>query len=406
MPTKISRSSTPRINGVDVTRSLAIMLAMLSHALIEFDVFQIWQGTAAIVTRFAMQTAPVTFIGLFGAMLEIVYAPRFANGGAAAATRQLWTRALQCYLLYALTVFALHVSGEQSLGYTIRCLLMLGITPYADILKFYALALLAAPLLLRLRMRYGLKAILLFAVAVPAAYPLLSQIPEPPLLLGRDYLLKPASFLYGGTNEAGGPSVLHGLALVAAGMLLGRGVRLLLSSDVRERRRGGVILGLMLGTTAAASALMWNWYAPFETVAAIADMSLRNDNHPIYATIGLTATLLEVLLAVLLFDRLGRRWGSPLLFLGRTSLFTFAFGNILLYLAPERVPVIGGGLPLALVVFAIMMGQSWLFLRLMTPVAADASRIWRAVATRFQRLVRWMQRPVDGTVSRLVPSRG
>ncbi|AXQ92745.1 OpgC domain-containing protein [Cereibacter azotoformans] len=406
MPTKISRSSTPRINGVDVTRSLAIMLAMLSHALIEFDVFQIWQGTAATVTRFAMQTAPVTFIGLFGAMLEIVYAPRFANGGAAAATRQLWTRALQCYLLYALTVFALHVSGEQSLGYTIRCLLMLGITPYADILKFYALALLAAPLLLRLRMRHGLKAILLFAVAVPAAYPLLSQIPEPPLLLGRDYLLKPASFLYGGTNEAGGPSVLHGLALVAAGMLLGRGVRLLLSSDVRERRRGGVILGLMLGTTAAASALMWNWHAPFETVAAIADMSLRNDNHPIYATIGLTATLLEVLLAILLFDRLGRRWGSPLLFLGRTSLFTFAFGNILLYLAPERVPVIGGGLPLALVVFAIMMGQSWLFLRLMTPVAADASRIWRAVATRFQRLVRWMQRPVDGTVSRLVPSRG
>ncbi|WP_101339526.1 heparan-alpha-glucosaminide N-acetyltransferase domain-containing protein [Cereibacter azotoformans] len=406
MPTKMSRSSTPRINGVDVTRSFAIMLVMLSHALIEFDVFSAFPGTATTLLRFLIQTAPVTFICLFGAMLEIVYAPRFVPGAEEAVTRRLWTRALQCYLLYALSVLALHVSGGSSPGYTIRCLLMLGVTPYTDILKFYALALLAAPLLLRVRLRYGMSPLLLFAVAVPAAYPLLARLPEPPLVFGYDYLLKPASFLYGGTSEAGGPSVLHGLALVAAGMILGRGVRLLLSAEGATRRDGRLIFGLMLGVAGTASALMWNWQAPFATLAALADMSLRNDNHPLYGTVGLAVTLIEVLLAVLLFDRLGRRWGSPLLFLGRTSLFTFAFGNILLYLAPERVPVIGGGLPLALVVFAIMMGQSWLFLRLMTPVAADASRIWRAVATRFQRLVRWMQRPVDGTVSRLVPSRG
>ncbi|QCP86456.1 DUF1624 domain-containing protein [Cereibacter sphaeroides] len=406
MPPTSSRSSAMRINGVDVTRSLAIMLAMLSHTLIQFDIFEAWHGPTATFTRFAIQTAPVTFICLFGAMLEIVYAPRFAAGGAEAATRQLWTRALQCYLLYALTVIALHVSGGQSLGYTIRCLLMLGVTPYADILKFYALALLAAPLLLRMRLRHGLGAVLLFAVAVPAAHPLLAQLPEPPLLFGRDYLLKPASFLYGGTSEAGGPSVLHGLALVAAGMILGRGVRLLLSAEAAERRRGGLVLGLMLATTAGASAAMWNWQAPYETVVAIADMSLRNDNHPIYAAIGLTATLLEVLLAVLLFDRLGRRWGKPVLFLGRTSLFTFSFGNILLYLAPERLPAVGDGLPLALVFFAIMLGQSWLFLRLMTPVSPEASRVWTRIATGFQRLVRGMQRPVDRTVSRLVPANG
>ncbi|MGP3697815.1 OpgC domain-containing protein [Rhodobacter sp. NSM] len=406
MPPKSIRSAAPRINGVDVTRSLAIMLAMLSHTLIEFEVFHAWQGPAATFTRFAMQTAPVTFICLFGAMLEIVYAPRFASGGAEAATRQLWTRALQCYLLYALTVIALHVSGGQSIGYTIRCLLMLGITPYADILKFYALALLAAPLLLRLRLSYGLGAMLAIALAVPAAFPLLSQLPEPPMLFGRDYLVKPASFLYGGSNQAGGPSVLHGLALVAAGMVLGRGVRLLLAADGEERRLGGAILGLMLGLTVLASGLMWNWQAPYETVSAIADMSLRNDNHPIYASIGLAATLVEVLLAVLLFDRLGRRWGKPVLFLGRTSLFTFSFGNILLYLAPETVPALGGGLPLALLFFTIMLGQSWIFLRLMTPVTEDTSRVWGSIATAFQRVMRWMQRPVDRTVSRLVPATG
>ncbi len=40
MPPNPSRSSAARINGVDVTRSLAIMLAMLSHTLIQFDVFE------------------------------------------------------------------------------------------------------------------------------------------------------------------------------------------------------------------------------------------------------------------------------------------------------------------------------------------------------------------------------
>ncbi|PTE19750.1 Long-chain-fatty-acid--CoA ligase, partial [Cereibacter changlensis JA139] len=113
-----------RIVGIDVCRSIAILLAMLSHTLIEFGVFH-FVGDAATVPRFLIQMAPVTFICLFGAMLEIVYKPRVEGPRRASALRQLYIRAVQCYLLYCLTIVVMVLVGDISVGYALRCILML-----------------------------------------------------------------------------------------------------------------------------------------------------------------------------------------------------------------------------------------------------------------------------------------
>mgnify|MGYP001447117256 CR=1 FL=1 len=89
--------------------------------------------------------APPIFIILFGTMLEIVYKTRFEQGRAVQATSRLLTRALQCYLLYVVTILSMLAAGHTTPGYALRCILMMGVTPYADILKFYTLALAFAP---------------------------------------------------------------------------------------------------------------------------------------------------------------------------------------------------------------------------------------------------------------------
>ena len=147
-----------------------------------------------------------------------------------------------------------------------------------------------------------------------------------------------------------------------------------------------------------ASVMMWDGTNPFGTVLAIADMSLRNENHPIYFTLGLGFTIVAVLLCVLAFDVLQRDWGSRLLFMGKTSLFTFSFGNILLYAAPDPDSGLSMSILMSVGFFCLICAQSYLFMRLMMPADPDASMAWKAATARFQRFVARLQLPITRTV--------
>lgn len=352
-----------RIVGIDVCRSMAIIAAMSSHAFVASGAFEHNHSAGMIWFRFFTQLSPPIFIGLFGSMLYIAYRPKFASGQTLAGVQQLLSRSAQCYILYVICVAARVFEGSFSIGYGLRCALLIGVTPFVDILKFYALMLAAAPIIIAVstRYRFGLAILLGVAVIPHLAHPLWAHLEPLPRVFGRDYLSFPASFLYGGAAGAGGPSLLHGLYLVVYGMWLGRTASALLSGDGagRNKARHALFIGTVL--SALISASLWDWQAPYETVRAISDMSLRNLNHPIYYALGTCAMTVAAWAALEFYDVQRKSFGRPLTFIGASSLFTFSFGNIILILAPRVTTEPLGSLVYGLALLAIVIGMSWTF---------------------------------------------
>lgn len=325
-----------RLVGIDLVRSLAIIGAMGSHAAVSAGAFQGENSPAMMVVRLLMGFATPVFICLFGTMLEIVYRKKMERTGAVATVQQLLSRALQCYLLYVLAVSVRLLIGDYSLGYAIRCVLLIGGTAFSDILKFYAVVLVLSPFIIRLSQhKLGMPALLAYAIGVHLAFPLLAILPPPPLIDGRDYLYPPAGFVYGGAEGVGGPSVAHGISFVIFGILIGRASRLL-TGDSGARQLGRRAFAALVVVPMFVAAALWPWQeSVVGTAELLIHMDYRNDNHPIYFALGAAAAALFVWIALELYDLRGVRRGSGLAFIGSVSLFTFAFGNILVVLAPQ-----------------------------------------------------------------------
>lgn len=346
-PVTAARKPQARITGIDICRSFAILLAMFSHALVEAGTIPNMPASVAVPLRFTLQMAPPIFIILFGTMLEIVYKTRFEDGQYEQATRRLLTRALQCYLLYVVTILSMLAVGLSSPGYALRCILMMGVTPYADILKFYTLALAFAPALLAVK----------------------------------DYVSPVLGFLTGMTTQGvGGPSVLHGMTFVIWGMVTGQAIKWMMSDEAPKlAARGWTLLASMLVLSVAVTLRLWNWDAPLETFAGIATLTIRNANMPLYFTLGLSATVLCVVGCILLYDRLHASFGRSVTFAGRTSLFTFSFGNVLLYFAPNLTLPPAQSWAYAVALFLAICVQSYVFWRVQLPrkdVSATGPGVW------------------------------
>nr|WP_111298757.1 OpgC domain-containing protein [Paracoccus saliphilus] len=332
-----------RIIGLDAARSLAIVLAMSSHVYVEAGLHPHIPDQLSQILRFAFQIATPTFILLFGTMLEVIYQPRWTT---APARRQvaarLVSRALQCWVLYAISILALFVTNDQySLRFSIGTMLFMGNSPYTEILKFYAVVLALAPVLLWLRARLGLWPLVVAALAYHAAWPLLTALPDAHHDLGAPiHIGRLVMFTTGfGDLQLAGPSILHGLTLVVAGQLLGR---YLLGGSAQglhtvdpgtdqgfQRRVSALFAGAVLAAMTGALAL------PDGAFAKLADGSFRMDSHGLYFAAGVVSATLMTIMFVWLIDI--KQAGSTaawtrLTFFGRTSMFTFAWGNILLYL--------------------------------------------------------------------------
>jgi len=397
-------SRQKRITGIDICRSVAILLAMFSHSLIEFHFYEFRDFDTYAPFRFAIQMAPPIFICLFGAMLEIIYKPQFERGDKEAVFQKLFNRAFQCYVLYVVTLLAQFALGQISLGYMLRCALMIGVSPYADILKFYAVALALSPWLISLRVTYGPVYLLGAALAVHLLFPVLQLIPKPPLVFGKDYLGMPAGFLYGGGEGVGGPSILHGMTFVVIGMIIGRAVLLSFDDQSAMRRKGVAILGALFVCSIAISAMLWDFQTPFQTVRNIANMSLRNLNHPIYFSLGVSATIFCVVICIWLFDVQKYSWARWISFLGKASLFTFSFGNILLYAAPDVGVDKTSSLVFSLIALILICLQTYVFIQLVVPGKTGRMPVLGGLKTVFQKFVRMLQLPLQ-SLSELLASK-
>jgi len=391
-----------RIVGIDICRSAAIIAAMASHAMVTSGAFIHNPTDKMTVLRFFFQMAPPIFIGLFGAMIEIAYRPKFEKGDSERGIQQLLSRALQCYLLYALCMVFSALTGDFSAGYALRCLLLMGVTPFVDILKFYAVVLVLAPLFitLSLKARHGLLMLVLASVVIHLSHPYLMRLPPLPQIFGDDYLSFPAGFLYGGAVGPGGPSVLHGLGFVFLGMFLGRMAPRLLGQDHGVRTRARLAMAGIVILTGLTTALMWNWREPFQTATAIADLSLRNDNHPLYFSLGGLTVTLVTWAALEIYDRLGFRLGRGLTFISSTSLFTFSFGNMFLLAAPQLKVGPFGSVIYASALLSLVLLLSWSFKRILSVGLADERArkrtLWARLYSVQSMIVRSLGRAASG----------
>lgn len=329
-------AAIPRIIGIDLTRSVAIFFAMLSHVWVVTHMDDFWSGPSADFLRALMALATPTFILLFGTMLEIVYRPRFVAGEQERVAVRLFSRAIQCWLLYCLSVFVLYLFADgYSLKFSLATMMLIGVTPFTDILKFYAVVLFLAPFLLWLRGRVGLLPLVIMALIVHAAHPVIRALPGPLDFHMSMYAERVVTFIFGvGDAKLGGPSILHGTSLIIAGMAFGR----LIAGD-RSVASDKPAIGVVTRASylLAGSALLIGLGILFydeKSLAELGDMSLRMDSDPLYFAAGLCGAVAMTSLAVLLTQRLSpevkQRLEKPVFF-GRTSLFTFAFGNMILY---------------------------------------------------------------------------
>lgn len=401
-PITPSADRQPRILGLDICRSAAILLTMFSHALAEGHAQDFYAFTDAglIWLRLLLQVSPPIFIILFGSMLEIVYRPRIEAGQPLQTTARLLTRALQCYLLYVVTLLAMLAAGLSSPGFTLRCALFLGVTPYGDILKFFTLALAFAPAMIFLRNRLGFGVLIAASLAILIAHPLIAQIVVPQTASSAELVNPVIGFLIGGGSTfVGGPSVLHSLCFVIWGMLIGRAVIMLTrqGSSHQDILKAAGILAAMFAASALALLMFWDLNAPAETLQALSNLTFRNANLSIYFAFGLASTLVAVLLCLAISDGMGLRIGQSITFAGKTSLFTFSFGNALLYLAPVMALSLTGSWIYTFVLFFLVCLQSYTFQWLQT--SRD-----NPVAARFQVMLGWINGRVSWLPKRVAPN--
>ncbi|NQY40771.1 MAG: OpgC domain-containing protein [Henriciella sp.] len=331
-----------RIVGIDLARSSAILLVTWKHSMASFGARGQLEGVANIGLELLMQLATPIFLILFGAMLELVYLPRYEADKAAETAKRLYRRAWQCYGYYALAIIVFFlVMGTYSLKALPLVFTGFISVPYSHLLAFYTVALALSPWLLALRSRVGLFPVVSVALAIHFAHPLISQLPQAPLLFGRDYLQHMSGFLYGQGVDFMGPSLIHGLSLVVIGMLFGAGFRP--SSHRSAAKALSPTMSLWIaGGASLVIAFCWNWSSPHSTLDDLLEASLRIESHPLYFSVGVLGALGMTWFFVLTHDLRGMRFGYPIRVFGRRSLFAFGIGNILCYIAPSSLTEVLG----------------------------------------------------------------
>lgn len=353
-----------RIVGVDAARSVAIAMAMISHVWVETGLGQFIPHDMSLVLRFLFQIATPTFILLFGTMLEIVYRPRWADPALRfGVSVRLVSRALQCWVLYAISIFALFlVDDGYSLLFSIGTTLFMGNSPYTEILKFYAIVLALAPILLWLRNKCGLLPLVAASLLWQIAWPWLSALPDVQDDLGLSlHVARLVKVVTGfGDVPLAGPSVMHGMTLIVAGLCLG--AFLTGNGDISEAGFGRRVSNLLVAATLAAGAGILAM--PQGTFADLSDMSLRLSSHPLYFAAGALMAAWLTAFCIWLADilKLGTAAGwDRMTFFGRTSMFTFAWGNILLYLVQPGPGTMGQAIFWAALLLAALIAMSFLF---------------------------------------------
>lgn len=313
-----------RIDFVDVTRAYAIALVTFGHAMGEFGAWELLDEQVRDVARLVTRTGTPLFILMFGMMIELVHVRRAEQDGVASLRPRLHRRALECWLGYLACSFAAIVGHRGDLGDTAEAAFLLGGAGYGTILALYALALLITPGLIRLRLRHGPWAAPLLIAGIWAVDGFLLTPFD-----GRDAGIwaYPIDFLVGAGRHIRGPSVLHALTFVLAGMVLAHGLRVWREDGARRFHQNAAVVAGLSGLVVAWLVFRDGWDAVLDGWRFY--RGFRRDNDLGYFAIGILGATATLAFASIVVPRRGLpRWTAWPLQLGRSSLLAFAGGSI------------------------------------------------------------------------------
>ncbi|MFO8100165.1 MAG: OpgC domain-containing protein [Salinibacter sp.] len=346
-------SSSRRFIFIDVLRSLAIALALLAHALNDFDVPGRLSEAEYVALRGLTRAAAPTFIFLFGMMLELVYARRARSNGLATVVPHLLWRSLQCYAGYLATVCAGVLFGLFGWTHALQAAVFIFGAHHGNILKYYTVALVVAVPLLAARQRLGLKRTLALCVGIWLLSPLLNGIAALPV--GR----------FGGLLSLLTQMLPYSLTFIGAGMWVGNSLRRGASLSRSVHTHAGLVL---IACASVGGVLIWMMGPQTVLFSYLDYYAFRNSYHVGYYAIGLLQATGLCLLFFHLFPlhHSVLRPTSPLLAFGRSSLLSFTLGNIVLNGLVGRLTLTPhGGLLLTLGYLAFVLGLVLLFERVL-----------------------------------------
>ncbi len=350
-------SDTVPENGRDdpllVARSFALWLAMSAHVVFKFDLWR-WIPKTLVVTAFATPLLLVVFgLGL---------ARKFAGGRGCFRTlaEWCWPLAGTYYGAIFLTVVAQGLGGEMTWGQVGRALYFDAEGIYAGIWMTYFWMVLLAPLLVWPVLRWRFWGVLLVTVPPWVIWDTLTRAPEVNYFWGH----------IAGWGGVTGPSVLHATTFVVFGFLLG---------GLKSRWLRAVLVVAVLGWTGVLIGEHIDRLG-LETVwQLIAYQEYRRLTHPVYMAFGATGAVLFLGLGWVLARVPRSRASLRDLFysFGRSSVFAYVFGNLILIFTPQWELDLKGGL-----IFGAV------FLGVLALVTDDVTR-WQPRV--FGRLARWLR---------------
>ena len=295
-----------------IARSIAIYLAMTSHAFIQFRVWELLPGVFRLFTRMATPS----FLVIFGMGLARSYLGRSDDQTLAKFFRWSLPKALTVYIAIILTQACAIVGRKSSIEEFFNVLIFSSPGLYVDLLTIYCGLYFVGPFLVRELERQKFFGLLLLLILPWAFRPSLTSSTNDSYFLGLLY----------GSGGVVGPSVLHATTFVIFGYALGaRG---------KQNNLFGVAVVLFVASALyLAYAIVNNSLE--ELGRGIANMNLRKINHPFYYAYGILSALLVLGLSQLLSRVQTAYRGWRIVFgIGANSLFAFTFGNMLLNLGP------------------------------------------------------------------------
>lgn len=376
--------SFERIGAIDATRGLAVVLAMLSHALVQF-------GDEIHHIKLLTRTATPAFMILFGAMIEIVYLRKLREAGTDANRRagvveRLLSRMLTCYVVFGLVALAALVSGKLDIVETAKAMLFLDQGRFGNILRIYTVLFAFVILTLPLAARYGA---VFFVWAALGAWMLKYAFGA---LGAPDW--SPLQNVVGHVNGYG-PAMLPGLTFIAFGMLVGEALtgRRSLRAAALVAAVAGVALAAQLaavGPRALADLVVWDY---------------RWTNDPRYFAFGIVSTSAILGVFWLLWRRpLPDRISRTLAAFGRDTLFIYGFGNVALNLLPtyHGGPLAAGAL--ALCFLAVLLCLSLERLDARATFNRLALRLPETVSRGYARVLAWALPPLAASLTYTPPA--